>query len=158
MNRPRMASPRSAQRAGLWDSTIESVDSLDRLAGSFGALPKNRERWNFTLHLPELSRQECASWEGRLKRYYFACGCMEGSLASLGSLIGYGAYLWLRPGGRAVGWTDGWYALVLLVVSGLAGKVIGLIHSRKQLERTITQLKAEIRKRAASMTARGEVT
>lgn len=156
MNSTQTPPPLSSRRTEVSGRLIERADYLDSLVGPFNPLHKNHKRSNFTIHFPELSQQECASWEARLKHHYFACGCMEGSLASLGALIGYSVYVVFRSTGFMIGWSDSLWALGLFVVSGLAGKVGGLIYSHKQLERTIVELKAEIQKRSASTPTRGE--
>ena len=128
--------------------SMSSANALDGLLSTFGPIPKGPRRRNFTLRVPELSLEESKHWEQRLKRHYFSCGCLEGSVATIVALVGFLFYLLFRPSGFSLAWLDGAHALGLFILAGLIGKILGLRGSRKRLQQTISDLKCLLQERA----------
>jgi hypothetical protein len=56
-------------------------DLLDLLNGHrISLLPREGD---ITLELEQMSETERIKWQDKLKKYYFACGCKEGSLNAM---------------------------------------------------------------------------
>ena len=73
------------------------------------------------------------SLEGKLNRYFFACGCREGSVA-VSITLGISLITWAAIGfPRIQHW---WMPLATLAVASIIGKMAGLIISWRKL-RTI---------------------
>jgi hypothetical protein len=105
---------------------IRDQAGLSRLIGYRGRV---------RLDLPYLAKAEQALAEARLNRALLACGCTEGSV---------GLMLALLPAGLLV-WQGRWgWALGLVVLGALLGKLTGLARRNMALRREIRALFGEI--------------
>jgi hypothetical protein len=63
-------------------------------------------------------------WEQQLNRMYFACGCDSAAIGLMVGIVGYAAWILLRPGGWAsLGEYDALVGLGVAVGVALVGKV-----------------------------------
>lgn len=120
---------------------IRHPDDLDRLS----LIPGIRSPGAGRIWLADADGLDPAlgeSYQRRLNRLYFACGCDRAALGLAGATLGYGA--WLAAGyaqGRAFGWGDLWVGLAVVVAATFVGKLIGLSLKNRELKATIAELK-----------------
>ena len=93
------------------------------------------------LHFRQLSGAQARAWEQVLARDLSACGCPEGAALAGAALLGYLTFLLAG----LVGMTDlTWRAVMLgavaVPVSGLIGKIAGLVKAQIRLRYHLTVL------------------
>jgi hypothetical protein len=129
---------------------IRSVNSLAVLGNEIrrGRLRQFRR---IAFEVNEFSADDNQLWQRKIERLYFSCGCSEGAIASVGALLAYMAWLFLRPAGiGAISWTDAIWGLLLFFLAAGLGKVVGLARSRRNLIEAIDQLDQVLRQKGAT--------
>jgi hypothetical protein len=116
-----------------------------RTVGDLESLLKRRRRGGrpdrLVLDVEGIAEADAKSWETRLSRYYFACGCEAGSVVLLVALAAYVVALAMAPGGfGAATWRDAVAGVLVGFVAAGVGKAAGLIYARWRLRRTIRSL------------------
>jgi hypothetical protein len=107
---------------------------------------------NITLELEQISEKERIKWQDKLKKYYFACGCKEGSLNAVVFFILFWTYILFFVGvTNILNWQVWGFSIIALIMGALFGKTIGLIYSRfalmiavRKLVLTISQKSSDI--------------
>lgn len=92
------------------------------------------------IYLQSLPADEATDWEQRLERHRRNCGCRAGSVAMLFAIALWIVYSVLPHTVRSWQRTIGMGILVLFV-SGLAGKLIGLALARIRFNLTVRNLR-----------------
>jgi hypothetical protein len=83
-------------------------------------------------------------WEKQLTRLHSSCGCEQGAGGLLVGVFSYLIYLLVRPGGWGhPGSRDWWIGCGVVVVTSCAGKVLGILGSRRRLRRVIREIQTE---------------
>jgi hypothetical protein len=92
-----------------------------------------------------LPDDENHSWQSKIEKWYYACGCGEATVTGLVGLAAFGASLFLQQGGiRAFTlWDIPLTVLVFIAATGL-GKVVGLVRARLNLIKTLDEFEAEL--------------
>ena len=116
-----------------------------RTVGDLESLLKRRRRGGrpdrLVLDVKGLAEADAKTWEAKLSRYYFACGCELGSAVLLVALPAYVVALALAPGGfRSATWRDAVAGVLIGFVAAGVGKAAGLIHARWRLRTTVRSL------------------
>lgn len=90
------------------------------------------------------SPERVRSWNRRLTELQAACGCEQGALGLLAGLLGYLAFLFLRPGGwNDPGWHEFWVGAGVVTVTTSVGKFLGLAAAQRELNRLIKEIRSE---------------
>lgn len=83
-------------------------------------------------------------WEQQLNRLYFACGCDRAALGLVLGIIGFGAWVALRPGRwSSFGGRDVVTGVIAVGVVAGTGKLTGLIRANEKLKRAIRDIQHE---------------
>lgn len=89
---------------------------------------------NIRLEFAEINESEKNKWQNKLQRYYFACGCKEGSMTSLIFFVSYWLYIFVFEGVKSIlNWEVWVLSFVCLVGGAIIGKITGLLYSRYAL-------------------------
>lgn len=84
------------------------------------------------------------SWEQRLGSLQSACGCEQGAIGMVVGLLGYLAYMLLRPGGWGdPGSAELWTGFAVLCVTTSVGKAIGLQLAQRHLQQAAREIRAQ---------------
>ncbi|UCH66285.1 MAG: hypothetical protein JSW63_03915 [Ignavibacterium sp.] len=96
---------------------------------------------DITLELEQMSETERIKWQDKLKKYYFACGCKEGSLNAVIFFILFWTYILFFVGvTNILNWQVWGFSIIALILGALFGKTIGLIYSRYALMIAVRKL------------------
>ena len=107
---------------------------------------------DITLDLEQMSEKERIKWQNKLKKYYFACGCKEGSLIAIIFFFLFWAYiLFLGNIQYIIKWEVWGYSIVALIMGALIGKSLGLIYSRYALIVAVRKLVLTIYSRSSTI-------
>ncbi|MGE5763863.1 MAG: hypothetical protein ACM3ZF_08320 [Mycobacterium leprae] len=121
--------PSGPGRVAAWRQPALHLDGSASLA-RLRAPSTRRTVRSIVVSDPDLAPPTRASLERRLNRWYFACGCEQGSVAVLLTLVAG------IVGGLLHGF-DGplvwWRVMLYVVAAALAGKVLGLAYARLRL-------------------------
>jgi hypothetical protein len=83
------------------------------------------------------------TWEKELNKYYYACGCSEGSkgllLFLLGGMVYFGVKTYL---GNSDVWTSIATALGIAMAGAVIGKITGLYKANSKLKRTVYSIQS----------------
>ena len=114
------------------DQLLSSINDLRNLSKHVQILP--HKQITPLLGFRQLSREERKEWEDTLALDLVACGCKEGAVFMVITLLGY---LTLLVGGL-IGVTDlSWRFIVIgagaILVSGFVGKLVGLVLAQIRL-------------------------
>lgn len=83
-------------------------------------------------------------WERRLSRLQGACGCEQGGVGLILGLAGFVLFLLLRPGGWGEpGSAELWAGVAVLSITSTVGKLIGLRHAQRELQRAAREIRAQ---------------
>ena len=85
------------------------------------------------------SSKDFSNYERQINRHYFSCGCETGSFTVLATLI-VGYFLWANDVAPTI-WVW-WKVLIILVLSSLFGKIVGLLISHMKFRRLLRELSA----------------
>jgi len=91
--------------------------------------------------LGSLPEGEVTAWKQRLERYRGDCGCRVGSLIMLSVTGAWIFYSFLSPAAGRYWQRSIWMGLLVLLVSGLVGKLIGLALARVRFNLTVRNLR-----------------
>ncbi|UYM06538.1 hypothetical protein [Solicola gregarius] len=80
--------------------------------------------------------------ERALNRTYFSCGCEQGSVAVLLTMVGCVVGVLVHGPGAPFGW---WQIGVYLAVSAVVGKAVGLFVARLLFRRIYRRLEADLK-------------
>lgn len=118
---------------------LHSVVRGDVVASLFNKIP------DYELVLPSESEDKNNQISSRLNRYKNECGCFTGGLFMGMSVIVITSYFLL---GEAVFLDMDWYAMlgvvVIVFVSLIAGKIVGLLWAKVQMIRTVRRIIREV--------------
>jgi hypothetical protein len=93
------------------------------------------------LEIDQINDEEKISWQNKLQKHYFACGCKEGSLTSIFFVIIYWTYIMFFEGISVIMNLEFWVLTVLFFIAGATiGKVVGLIYSKYALNIAVRKL------------------
>jgi hypothetical protein len=93
------------------------------------------------LEIDQINDEEKISWQNKLQKHYFACGCKEGSLSSIFFVIIYWSYIMFFEGISVIINWEFWVLTLIFFIAGAAiGKVIGLIYSKYALSIAVRKL------------------
>ena len=93
------------------------------------------------LEIDQINDAEKISWQNRLQKHYFACGCKEGSLSSIFFVIIYWSYIMFFEGiGAIMNWEFWVFTLIFFFAGATIGKVVGLIYSKYALNIAVRKL------------------
>lgn len=119
---------------------VKNTEMLDELLQK-----KKYHISNIVIDLPELTIEENQFYSKRINKYYFACGCDTGTYFMVGAfllslmlfffnliLVEMGLFKWII------------YSLILILLSAIVGKLVGLTFSKIKLYKTIKLLKNKI--------------
>ena len=88
-----------------------------------------------------MSDAEREKWQGRLQRYYFACGCKEGAAVSILSFILFWIYfVSINSISTILSWEAWLLSVAALIAGAVFGKVLGLIFARYNLKLSVKKL------------------
>jgi hypothetical protein len=117
---------------------LDSPASLDRLR-----VPSTRRIVRSIVVIdPDIAPQTAAWMELRLNRWYFACGCEQGSVAVLLTLVTSVLWGMLQGFDGPLIW---WRILSYVAASALVGKLLGLGYARVRLRYLYRRLEAHYR-------------
>ena len=101
------------------------------------------------------SPERVRSWNRQLTALQAACGCEEGGFGLLAGLLGYLAFLFLRPGGwDHPGWREFWIGMAVITVTTSLGKLVGLLSAQRKLDRLLREIRSEWKPRTMRRIAR----
>jgi hypothetical protein len=83
----------------------------------------------------DAASEEVKSYEQKINRYYFACGCTMGEIAVFSTLLVFGVIWLLDRDSVLLTW---WEIVGGVFVAALIGKIIGLVLGRYLLKKTVT--------------------
>lgn len=84
------------------------------------------------------------AWERRLGGLQSACGCEQGAVGMFVGLLGYLAYLLMRPGGWGdPGSAELWTGFAVLCVTTSVGKAVGLRLAQQRLQQAAREIRAQ---------------
>jgi hypothetical protein len=92
---------------------------------------------------PDLAPHTTARIEAQLNRWYFACGCEQGSVAVLLSLVASVLGGLLQGFDGPLAW---WRILIYAAAAAFTGKLLGLGYARVRLRHLYRRLEARYRK------------
>ena len=92
--------------------------------------------------LGSLPEDESMAWKRRLERHRADCGCRIGSLTMLCATAAWTGYSLLSQAAERHWQRCLWMGLLILLVSGVAGKIIGLAVARVRFNLTVRDLKS----------------
>jgi len=96
---------------------------------------------NITLELEQMSETDREQWKEKLEKYYFACGCKEGSLNAIVFFFLFWTYIIFFVGvTNILNWQVWGFSIIALIVGALFGKTIGLVYSRYALMIAVRKL------------------
>jgi hypothetical protein len=95
--------------------------------------------------LRSLPEDEMMAWKRRLERHRGDCGCRVGSLIMLSVTGAWIGYLFLSQAAGPYWQSSIWRGLLILLVSGLVGKIIGLAIARVRFNLTVRNLRNRTR-------------
>lgn len=94
------------------------------------------------LALADLAREENEAIERRLKQLFSACGCGSGAGFAFGSLALYSVYAYSSGALRDIGGVGiALLAVAVFMAGGGLGKMTGMLRARRQLLRTLRDLR-----------------
>jgi len=121
------------QNAMREEIILSSAISLKNLAGEIGLFKTARK--NVRVRFDHLSEQENANLQDRVIKYYKACGCAQGRVTGIITLLGF--VVLLATGvisARELGVLKTlWYYFLCSFITMLVAKIIGIWQARKQL-------------------------
>ena len=124
------------------ERVIATLDELRELGSRPGSLRGRRPKGKVVVGVPELGAEERSRLESKIASYVSACGCGEGRVAGILTLI---AFALLLAAGviplRDLGWKN--VILLYLALSFstmLVGKVYGLVRARLALVKLCREL------------------
>jgi hypothetical protein len=92
---------------------------------------------------PNFDHENKQTWEKELNKYYYACGCSEGSkgllLFLLGGMIYFGVKTYL---GNSDLWTSMAMATGIALSGAIVGKITGLYKANSKLKRTVYSIQS----------------
>lgn len=119
---------------------LAGPETLARLRGT----PMKQNIRSITVVDSGLPADEARSLERQLNRWYFACGCEQGSLAVLLTLLTSVA-AGLRAGfDGALAW---WCIVGYVMAAALVGKVLGLLYAKTRLRGLYRRLESDYAQR-----------
>lgn len=93
------------------------------------------------LEIDQINDAEKISWQNKLQRHYFACGCKEGSISSIFFVIVYWSCIIYFEGIDVIMNLEFWVLTLLFLIAGAAiGKIVGLIYSKYALNIAVRKL------------------
>jgi len=93
------------------------------------------------LEIDQINDEDKISWQNKLQKHYFACGCKEGSLSSIFFVIIYWSYIMFFEGiGAIMNWEFWVFTLIFFFAGATIGKVVGLIYSKYALNIAVRKL------------------
>ena len=111
--------------------TISDIGSLLKLKSEKDL--KNRIR-NIELDIDDPSQKML---EKKLNKYYFACGCKEGAIAVYIAMVCFLIAWWLSDFNMI---QIGWKIIMITAAAALAGKITGMLLSRRKLRSVMNEL------------------
>ncbi len=115
---------------------ISNLDSLDKLRQE-----KDLKHSIRKIRLEVANLEQTVSFEKRLNRYYFACGCKEGAIGVYLSLLGCLLFWWSAGFSPITAW---WKIIPILAASALMGKLSGLLLSKIKLNKTLNEIERNL--------------
>ncbi len=113
--------------------TIKDKLTLNRLQGD---KTLKRELRSITIE-PDASSEDVKSYERKINRYYFACGCTIGEITVLCTLLVFGILWLIDKNSNLLVW---WKIVGGVFGAALIGKIIGLVISHFLLQKTYSEL------------------
>ncbi len=114
---------------------IEDLTTLQKL--EHDSVLKNQIR-QIQIAIPGVEKEVL---EQRINRYYFACGCKEGAIGIYVAALTFSVIQF----GIGIQWVTSWkMGVLLLFISALTGKLVGLIVSKVRLKRIFRKLRKHL--------------
>lgn len=134
--------PTGSSRDGPSELVIGSVEDLALLRLSLLIPSRRRPETRILLDRGRFVGLHIDGLEERLNRLHGDCGCGVGSLATLvaAALV----VLWILVSGHVINWGLGLTALLIVGVSAVVGKSLGILLSRIRLWHLLAVLKAHV--------------
>jgi hypothetical protein len=83
-------------------------------------------------------------WEQQLNRLYFACGCDNAAIGLTVGIVGYVAWILLRPGGwTSFGAYDAFVGIGIAAGVAIVGKLSGRVRADHRLKQRVREIQAE---------------
>lgn len=99
---------------------------------------KLKDTQKIKLEISQLDTNENAIYEKKINRWFYACGCESGAIFCSVAMIIYSIFSLFNT--HTWTWSLVKNGIVILFLSGLAGKLVGLFLARLQLNTTIKDL------------------
>lgn len=130
-----MSIPVTYPRCGASVLEVVGLDSLERLRAS----STKRVIRSIVVVAPELPPDAVRRLERQLNRWYFACGCEQGSMAVLGTLLSCLTIGICLGFDGALEW---WRIALYMMAAALAGKALGLAYAKVRLRGLYRRIEA----------------
>jgi hypothetical protein len=120
---------------------IRELKDLDNLISShkFFFMPKSG---NIILELESIPILEKEKWQKKLRRYYFACGCKEGAVASILLFCLFWIYsVFDKSLSIILSWEAWLLSGLMILVGAVLGKALGLAYAKYALKYSVRKLK-----------------
>ncbi len=121
-----MSIPETYARRGASVLELAGRDSLERLRAS----STKRVIRSIVVVAPELPTDTVRRLERQLNRWYFACGCEQGSMAVLGTLLVCSTIGIFAGFDGPLEW---WRIVGYMMAAALAGKALGIAYAKVRL-------------------------
>jgi hypothetical protein len=123
-------------------NVIRGVDDLERVVASGPVLYPGP---SLRLEVAALAKPEQEMWQKRLNRHYAICGCQSSAWFVILAMIGYVVFLLVAPAGTGpAGWARLPWGVIVVLASGLVGKLIGLGVGAFLFRRSVRLLRARL--------------
>jgi hypothetical protein len=139
------------QLAGAEYRVVRNVSDLERFANLTTIMLTS---YSVELQFEAVRSEDLLRWQADLNRQLKACGCKSGGLLASMALTAYVVYLVLHLANLAT-WTECTVGLGVVVVAGAVGKLLGLVHARSRLRKTIYEVRTAIESSVSEPAGRG---
>jgi len=119
---------------------------LDDITGLYDLLKSYRysifpQKGTINLNIKKLSKVEKKYWQRKLEKYYFACGCKEGSATSIIFFALYWVFtIYIQSINAILKWEVWIISIIFLFAGAFFGKIAGLLYSKFVFKITIKRL------------------